>query len=290
MQDREADVAIHPQTRMGAVHLTVASLERSLDFYRRVIGLTLQRREGDTAYLGAGGADLLVLSERPGARRVSGTTGLYHYAILVPSRRELARVLVRIAETQTPVDGLVDHWISEAIYLPDPDGHGIEMAADRPREQWPPLQAIARRGNLPLDLEGLIAELRDAPQRTELAAESVIGHVHLHVAGIAQAEAFYHGVLGFDTLPYGIPTAGFVSAGGYHHHIGYNTWAGFGAPPPPTDAVGLQWFVVELPTPAELQKVVDRVRATGLAVAEQEEGFLVRDPSTNGVLLQAGLS
>lgn len=290
MPEAGTRAAIHPDTRLGAVYLTVTNLERSLDFYRRVIGFKLQRREGDTVTLGAGGAELLVLSERPRARRVSGTAGLYHFALLVPSRRELARALGRIAETQTAVQGLVDHWISEAIYLPDPDGHGIEIACDRPREQWPPFQAIARRGNLPLDVQGLIGELRGAPLRTELHADTAVGHVHLHVADLQQAEAFYHEVLGFEKLAYGIPTAGFVSAGGYHHHIGYNTWAGVGAPSPPVDAVGLQWFTVELPTPAALQRVIDRIHAAGLTLEEREEGVLVRDPSGNGVLLQAGAS
>lgn len=290
MPEAGTHAAIHPDTRLGAVYLTVTNLERSLDFYRRVIGFKLQRREGDTVTLGAGGAELLVLSERPRARRVPGTTGLYHFALLVPSRRELARALGRIAETLTAVQGLVDHWISEAIYLPDPDGHGIEIACDRPREQWPPFQAIARRGNLPLDVQGLIGELRGAPLRTELHADTAVGHVHLHVADLQQAEAFYHEVLGFEKLAYGIPTAGFVSAGGYHHHIGYNTWAGVGAPSPPVDAVGLQWFTVELPTPAALQKVIDRIHAAGLTLEEREGGVLVRDPSGNGVLLQAGAS
>lgn len=280
--------SIHPDTTLGAVYLTVSNLDRSLAFYQRILGFKVWRREGDTAYLGAGGSDLLVLTELPGGRRVASASGLYHFALLVPSRLELAQSLRRIAETRTPVQGIVDHWISEAIYLPDPDGNGIEIARDRPREQWPPLETLVRRGNGPLDVEGVLGELAQTKESwVGLAPETTIGHIHLHVASVPEAEAFYHGVLGFDKMmDYG-PTAGFVSAGGYHHHIGFNTWAGIGAPPPPPDAVGLRWFVIQLPDENELNRVVNRVRAADLPLEDHAEGILIRDPSQNRMILTA---
>lgn len=279
---------IHPDTTLGHVHLTISNLERSLRFYQEVLGFTVHRGEGDTASLGAGGPDLLVLTERPGARRIRGTSGLYHYAVLVPSRLELAQVLQRVAETRTPVEGMVDHWISEAIYLPDPDGNGIEVARDRPREQWPPLDTLIQRGNGPMDVEGVLGELAGGRKPwTGLDPQTVIGHVHLHVANIDEAEAFYHGVLGFEKMMRYGRSAGFVAAGGYHHHIGYNTWAGVGAPPPPPDAAGLRYFVIRLPDTAERTRVIRRVQEAGLSVEDTQAGLLVRDPSQNGVVFAA---
>ena len=288
--------SIHPDTTIGAVHLTVSNLDRSLSFYQQALGFIVHRREGDTAHLGvggpaqqeAGGPDLLVLTQRPDARRARGTTGLYHFAVLVPSRLELAQSLRRIGETRTPVQGFSDHLVSEAIYLSDPDDNGIEIYRDRPRSEWPHLDGQLQMATDPLDVDGVLAELagHDEPWRG-LHPQTVIGHMHLHVADIAKAEAFYCGVLGFDLmLRYG-SSASFVSAGGYHHHIGLNTWAGVGAPPPPSDAIGLRYFVVRLPNGVELSRVADRVRQAGSDREETQEGMFVRDPSQNGVLLAA---
>jgi catechol 2,3-dioxygenase len=281
-----SDAAIHPQTKLGHVHLTVSDLDRSLEFYQQIIGLQLHRREGETAYLGAGRTSILALTGRTDARRVRGATGLYHFAILVPSRLALAYSLRRIAETQTPAQGFADHLVSEAIYLADPDGNGIEIYRDRPRDQWPYQNGQLQMATDPLDIEGVLAELEgQADPWSGLAPQTVLGHMHLHVANIAQAEAFYQGVIGFAVmLRYG-PTASFLAAGGYHHHLGVNTWAGVGAPPPPADAVGLRWFVICLPDQAELNRTVDRVRQAGVDVEERPEGLLVRDPSQNGVIL-----
>jgi len=278
--------SIHPNTRLGAVYLTVSNLERSLEWYQSVLGFKIHDHRSDVARLGAGGDDLLVLTEKQGARKYDGTTGLYHYAILLPSRLEIARALRRISETRTPVDGIVDHWISEAIYLPDPDGIGIEVYADRPREQWPPLDYLIRFGNAPMDVEGVLGELENADSPwMGMHPDTVIGHIHLHVANVRDAEEFYHGILGFDRMMHYGSTAGFVSAGGYHHHIGYNTWAGTDAPTPPPDAIGLRWFVIQLPNFAELSRVAARVRHAGIQFQERDDGVFIRDPSQNGVLL-----
>ncbi|NJN97192.1 MAG: VOC family protein [Anaerolineales bacterium] len=284
-----AKASIHPATNIGYVHLTVANLDRSLVFYQDNLGFQLHRREGDTAYLGAGGPDLLVLTERPDARPVSGVTGLYHFAILTPSRVALAQSLRHLAETRTPVQGFSDHWVSEAIYLADPDGNGIEIYRDRPRSEWPRQNGQLQMATDPLDLQSILAELEAQPAPwTGLEPETVIGHVHLHIATIPSAEAFYVGTLGFDLIMRYGPSASFVSADGYHHHLGLNTWAGVNAPPPPPDAAGLRYFTLNLPDSAALAAVVERIQQTGLAFQEKDGVVFLRDPAQNGVVLATG--
>ncbi len=279
---------IHPETRIGAVHLTIPNLEKSLAFYQQNLGFKLHRRENSIAYLGAGGEDLLVLHENPQARPLRrGQTGLYHFAVLTPSRLALAKSLQHLADTQTPVQGFADHNVSEAIYLPDNNGNGIEIYRDRPRSEWEFIDGTLKMGTEPLDLESILAELDTQDNAwAGLLPETVIGHIHLHVARLPETQAFYGGVLGFDLMVNYGHSALFMSAGGYHHHLGLNVWAGIGAPPPPTDSVGLKWYEVMLPDRAALESVLDRVKAAGLPIEEIFNGFLVLDPSQNGVLLR----
>lgn len=271
---------------LGPVELKVADLGRSLAFYEGVLGLKV-REVGDGARvveLRAGDAPLLLLHELPGAqRKPAGTTGLYHLAILTPSRRELARTLARLAEARYPLGGASDHLVSEALYLDDPDGNGLEIYADRPRSAWPRAGHEVRMAVDPLDLEGLLAARGDEPW-AGLTDEAVIGHVHLHVATLPATEAFYGGVLGFELMQR-FPSALFMAAGGYHHHLGLNTWAGVGAPPAPDDAAGLRRFTILLPDEGAREAVAQRVRAAGLPLEEQAEGLLLRDPSHNALLL-----
>ena len=272
-----------PETlRLGPVHLTVTDLDRSIGFYERAIGLRLHRREEDVAAMGAGADDLLVLHQAPSARPAGRHAGLYHFALLHPSRLELARAAQRLLDTRTPIEGASDHGISEAIYLPDPDGNGIELAADRPRERWGDLRDPTVIGPRPLDLAGLLA-LTDgeAPQR-HADLRLVVGHLHLHVGDVERGLAFYRDVLGFEVMTR-FPTAAFVSAGGYHHHLAFNTWRGEGVPPAPPDAVGLRRWTVLLPEEFELDQVRERVRAAGMDPEERDAGFLVRDPWGNAV-------
>ena len=276
---------IHPNTRLGYVHLTVTNLARSLAFYQQSLGFQLHRQQDNSAFLGAGREDLLVLTENPQARQTQGTTGLYHFAILVPSRLELAQVLKRVAQTKTKVQGFADHWVSEAMYLPDPDGNGIEIYRDLSRAEWTYTKGELQMATDPLDVESLLAEAMEQPgQWPGLDPATVLGHMHLHVANIPQAEAFYLDVLGFERVT-AMPSASFVSAGGYHHHLGLNTWLGAGAPPPPANAVGLRHFVIYLPDETALNEVLARVRQANLALEQTPNGYLVRDPSQNGVML-----
>jgi catechol 2,3-dioxygenase len=276
--------SIHPDTTLGHVHLIVSNLDRSLTFYQQALGFKVHRRENDTAYLGAGQADLLVLTERPDARRARGTTGLYHFAILVPSRFELAQSLQRIAQTRTRVEGFADHLVSEAIYLPDPDGNGIEIYRDRPRSEWEYPNGQLKMGTEPLDVDGVLADLAGyTGPWLGLHPDTVLGHIHLHVANIPQAEAFYQEILGFDLiLRYG-PTASFLSAGGYHHHLGINTWSG--TSPSPPDATGLRWYVIQLPSSDEMDRITNNVRHAGLKLEERQNDLFVQDPVGNGILL-----
>lgn len=279
---------LHPETSLGSVYLTVSDLDRALRFYREIIGLGLLQRHGDTASLAADRATpLVVLSGLPGAHpKPPDTTGLYHFAIMVPSRVDLASSLRRLVETRYRLQGASDHLVSEALYLADPDGNGIEIYADRPRSQWPHLNGRLQLATEPLDIKGLLAELNHDERPWEgLPGQTRIGHVHLHVADLPQSEAFYRGTLGFDlVLRYG-RSAIFLSAGGYHHHVGINTWAGASAPPPPRDAVGLRFFTIVLPDQAELERIVTRVRASGVPFQKKDAGLSLEDPSGNGILL-----
>jgi catechol 2,3-dioxygenase len=283
-------LAIDPDTSMGTVHLTVSEVDRSREFYERAIGLRPSELENGGVALGAdGGQPLLELHGDPSAAPLDGRApGLFHLAILPPTRADLATALVRLAQARAPLDGASDHLVSEALYLSDPDGNGIEIYRDRPREEWPVRDGELQMATLPLDLDSVLSELDD---RSELAprvpAGTRIGHVHLQVSDVEEAERFYSGVLGFDVTVRGYPGALFVSAGGYHHHLGLNTWHSAGSAPSAPGAIGLRSFEVVVPTREELDRVLERVRAAGIKVADVPNGSLVRDPFGNGVLLRA---
>jgi catechol 2,3-dioxygenase len=273
-------------TTVGAVHLTVSDLERSLDYYRDSVGLSVIDRTGGQAELGAGGKPLLVLVEEPGALPAGRHTGLYHFALLVPRRVDLARWLAHAARDRVPLTGLSDHFVSEALYLSDPDGHGIEIYWDRPREVWEG-QVDTRMTTLPLDVDQLLGELDDpATDRFEaLPPGTTMGHVHLKVADVAGTVAFYRDVLGFAVMAQLGPQAVFLSAGGYHHHIGANIWESAGAPPPPAGTAALRHATVVFESAAERDQALARVEAGGGHIAPSSAGRMVRDPSGNALAL-----
>jgi len=282
--------SIHPETGLGTVRLTVSDLGRSQVFYERALGLQATELDDGTLALGAASEPPLVeLRGDSAAPRLNRrTTGLYHLAILMPTRLDLALALARLADARWPLDGASDHLVSEALYLSDPDGNGIELYRDRPRAEWRHRDGRLEMATLPLDLEDVLAELRAATSlQRHVAAGTKIGHVHLQVADLREAEEFYSGVLGFDVMVRGYPGALFVSAGGYHHHLGLNTWHSAGSSAPPAGSVGLRSFEVTLPTPHDLDEVLERVSAAGLDPASADGGHLLRDPSGNAVLLRA---
>jgi catechol 2,3-dioxygenase len=266
------------------VHLTVADLDRALAFYETVLGFQVQERAGATAHLGAGRSLFVVLTEERGARQVRNHSGLYHFAILTPSRLALARSLRRLIETGIAIGG-GDHLVSEAIYLADPDGNGIEVYRDRPRSSWTYEHGQLKMDTLPLDYRGILAELDgDQAPWTGLAPETILGHMHLHVGDLAATERFYREIAGFDLMVNYGGSALFFAAGGYHHHLGTNTWAGVGAPPPPPGSVGLRYFEIQLADREERMRLQQRLDAGQVRYEVQGSALFVRDPAQNGLL------
>lgn len=283
-----ATASIPATTRMGAVHLTVSGLERSLGYYREEIGLDVLDQGAGRALLGVGETELLGLVEEPGARPAGRHTGLFHFALRVAERVELARWLAHAARDRVPLVGMSDHFVSEAIYLSDPDGHGIEIYHDRPRELWEG-QVMSRMATDPLDVAALLAELDDpaAAPFDGLPAGTDMGHVHLQVADVPDAVSFYRDVLGFDLMAELFETAAFFGAGGYHHHVGANTWHSRGASPPPPGSAALRHATIVLPDAAERDRVAGRIADAGQEHEARPDGVLVRDPSGINLLLTA---
>jgi len=294
--ETKTEFSIHPAARIGTVSLKVANLENQLTFYQQVLGFQLHWRESHKAGLGAGGADLLRLTEEPNLKKYRGVTGLYHFAVLFPDRRELARAMARLIAFKYQ-NYPTDHIMTKTTYLDDPEGNGIELYTESPEDgTWSMANGeyVTRRtdgslsnGREPLDVDALLSHLKEDDRLdVPVPPETRMGHIHLHVRDIDEAVDFYHGVIGFEVMGVARPfRMAFVSAGGYHHHIGLNTWQGEGAPPPPADAVGMRHFTVELPDQKALDAVVARVEKAGIPANQTEEGLLFYDPSQNGVAL-----
>ena len=278
---------IAPTTHMGPVELSVADLGRTLEYWERSIGLRVLERDGGRATLGAD-SPLVNFVEEPGARPADGHTGLFHVALLVPDRPSLARFLAHAGRERIAVTGLSDHAVSEAIYLRDPDRHGIEVYADRPREVWEG-KVAQEMTTLPIDVENLLGELDDpaAAPFDGLPDGTTVGHVHLRVADVDDTIGFYRDVLGLDLIVrHG--EAAFLSAGGYHHHVGGNTWESRGASPAPPGSATLRYATFVLPDAEERDRVAARVADSGQEPEPFDGGLLVRDPSQNRLLLVAG--
>jgi catechol 2,3-dioxygenase len=278
--EARAGALLADESRLGHVALTVNDLERSIAFYTDVIGLDVLSREDGVAELGAGGSLLVSLTEDPAAKRQGRVSGLYHFALLFPTREELARAATRIAERRTPIDGASDHGTHEAIYLPDPDGIGIELAADRPRELWPDVTRsdFLSHGPAPLDLHNLLESIAGEEPSTQAAPGLRMGHVHLHVGDLERSTRFYRDGIGFEVMA-ALPSAVFVSFARYHHHLAYNLWRGPGAAPSPEGVIGLRYWTLILPSDRELAALRDRLSALGAEPVEVDEGVLVRDPA-----------
>jgi catechol 2,3-dioxygenase len=281
-------VTIPADTTVGAVHLSVADLDRSVTFYERAVGLRVREREDGRAALGAGDADLLVLREQPGARPARRASGLFHFALLLPERVDLARWLLHAARSRVPLTGASDHFVSEALYLRDPDEHGIEIYWDRPRASWEG-QVRERLTSDPLDTDDLLATLGDLEQDpgAALPSATVMGHVHLRVGDVPAAAAFYADVLGFESMATLGSQAAFLGAGGYHHHLGLNSWESRGAGQPPPGSATLERATIVLPDRASRDQLAERVAAAGHETVAIEDGVLVDDPSGNTLALLA---
>jgi catechol 2,3-dioxygenase len=279
--------SLHPDTTMGLVYLKVSNMESSVKFYREVVGFEILKQTEYTVELTADGHNpLLILEKIPNAIVLprKNTTGLYHFAILVPTRKDLSLAVRNLIKHNIHV-GQADHLVSEALYIADPENNGIEIYVDRPREEW----TYNEKGEVrmavdPIEWQGLIDEAGDEDWNG-LAKGTVMGHVHLHVADLQAAEQFYCGILGFDIMAHMANSALFISAGGYHHHLGMNIWAGIGAPQPPDNAAGLRYYTIVLPNKEGLDSVLTKLRNAEIMVEPLGEGWFVQDPSKNGILL-----
>jgi len=281
---------------MGYVYLTVANLERQIEFYRQYIGLKLHWRKDATAGLGAGGEDLLLMTESRGARRFRATTGLYHFALLMPDRREEARVIGRLFSLGYP-NYPTDHILTKSTYVDDPEGNNIEVYTESPEDgifEVVNNSFVARHadgsrsnGREAIDIEAFLTNLLPGDRLDEsMPPATRMGHFHLYVANLDETMHFYADLLGFDNKGIGRDfRMGMVSVAGYHHHIGFNNWIGEGAPPPPPGALGLRYITILLPSQAELNRVAARLEEVKLPTEPSEEGLLIHDPSRNGVLL-----
>lgn len=271
------------------MHLTVADLERSEAFYTSQVGLSVLARDATELTLGADRRPLLVLEEEPGAKPARGAAGLFHSALLLPERADLARWLAHAIRDRVALTGLSDHFVSEAIYLDDPDGHGIEIYADRPRSLWEG-QVAERLTVEPLDVEALLGSLDEQPGTFDgVPRDTQMGHVHLRVSDIEGSIGFYHDLLGFELMADLGPDAAFFGASGYHHHIGANTWDSRGAPVAGPGAARLRKATILLPDGDSLGRVVDRLSSAGYAPEASDDTILVRDPSGIALALRVGV-
>lgn len=278
----------HADKNVGAVRLAVSDTEQGRDFYEKVIGLSVIERSGRFVTLGSSQSTPIVelCHEANSTPRPPQSAGLFHLAILVPSRAELARAVRRIADSGWSLAGASDHLVSEAVYLRDPEGNGIEVYRDRPQAQWPYRDGELQMATQPLDLRAVMAELGGATDEAGTSELTRMGHVHLRVSDLEAAESFYHGVLGFDVTVRSYPGALFVSAGGYHHHIGLNTWTSLHGPKATAGSRGLVWFEIVVSDRQALETITERIHAQGFDAASQPGGSVVADPSGNRILLR----
>jgi catechol 2,3-dioxygenase len=291
---------IDPGTRCGRVALRVANLENQIKFYEQLIGLRVHWRDGQRAGLGAGGPDLLHLTTLPGGKRYRRATGMYHFAILFPNRKELGRAIARVFAYKWP-NSPTDHVYTKTTYLDDPEGNNIELYCESPEDadatrdangdvtlRW--ADGRASDGREALDLKALFAHL----DKTDSIAPPVppdvrIGHVHLYVSRLPETRRFYHEVLGMDDMGIaGSFRMGMVSAGGYHHHVGYNTWLGEGIGPAPADALGIDYFTLHVPSAAELARIDALLVTKGIAVERHDDALWLRDPAQIQVRIAVG--
>ncbi|EDL64083.1 VOC family protein [Bacillus sp. SG-1] len=272
-----------PMTFVGNVNLKVENLERSLLFYKELVGFKVLEQTERTASLTADGKTALLNLEQPEdiLPKTGRTTGLYHFALLLPERDDLANIVQHFSDIGLRI-GSSDHLVSEALYFSDPDGNGIEIYTDRPASDWNWTNNEVNMAVDPLDFNDLLSIKRDHPWNG-LPVQTVIGHIHLHVSELAKTEEFYTKGLGFDVVSRYGSQALFISTGNYHHHIGLNTWNGTGAPPPAANSAGLEFYTLMLPNKEKRKEIVERLKSIGAAVTE---GFMTEDPSGNRILLE----
>lgn len=276
-----------PNVYVNKVNLRVENLQRSLKFYQDIIGFRILKQTPTMAELTANGKTALLSIEQPEMvmPKQPRTTGLYHYALLLPNRAELGKVLSHLLQVGYPLQGGSDHLVSEALYLADPDGNGIEIYVDRPASTWQWRNGEVEMATEPIDAEGILAEGKGEPWK-HLPPNTEMGHIHLHVAEFEKVKEFYCSGLGFEVvLRYG-NQALFISTGGYHHHIGLNTWNGVGAPRPPANSVGLIEYSLVFPSEEERSNAKERLLKLGYQLVDDVGAISTEDPSGNRIRLE----
>ena len=273
-----------PYTFVELVELKVNDLERSLAYYEEIIGFKVLEKQDNKVFLTADGKTALLSLEQPEnvIPKQQQTTGLYHFALLLPTRADLGAVLKHFIEKNVRI-GAGDHLVSEALYLNDPDGNGIEIYSDRPDTEWKWDGEYVDMATLQIDAQSILAEGANT-KWVGLPAGTVMGHIHLQVSELAQTQTFYE-LLGFEVVTPNYPGALFMSTGKYHHHIGLNTWAGVGAPPAASNATGLAAFSLVYPNNEALQNAITNLKANNVHVQEENGIFITQDPSKNTVKL-----
>jgi catechol 2,3-dioxygenase len=272
-----------PLTYVSHVHLNVKEIERSLSFYQGTLGLQVLERAANRVTLTADGKNPLVTVEQPSnvLPKEPRRSGLYHLAILLPSRKELAKAVKHFMDIKyEAVQGASDHLVSEAFYLSDPDGNGIELYSDRPAEGWKWRGQEVSMVSDPLDIPNLFAEIGEE-DFTGLPEDTIMGHIHLHVGNLVEAEEFYGKGLGFDVVHRLSSHALFMSTGGYHHHIGLNIWNGEGVPAPSPNSVGMKYYTMVFPNQAARDDAVQNLQLLGFSISD----FTAEDPSGNTIQL-----
>ncbi len=277
MTDLRQIEKIDPKTEIGSVRLAVKDLSGMRNFYREIIGLRIFNQDQDSVTLGVGDLPLVELISNPEGISHPNSTGLFHIAILLPNRQELGRWLKHLISTGYPLDGVGDHLVSEALYLSDPEGNGIEIYRDRPKETWQYIDGQIQMDTKSVDLESLLGEA--SPEMfSGLPDGTKIGHIHLQVNSVAKTAAFYQDVLGFDLIAK-LPGAGFLSAGGYHHHIGMNTWRSMGGGIAPADSLGLVDYQIVLPSSLSQESIVNKLSSHQIEFSQQNGTLRVQDPA-----------
>lgn len=272
-----------PNIYSSEVNLKVKNLDYALTFYQNIMGFKVLEKADRKAVLTANGKTPLVTLEQPEnvLAKEGRTSGLYHFAILLPSRADLSVFLRHFLGTGYQL-GAADHYVSEALYITDPDGNGIEVYRDRPSNEWSWKDGLVDMATVELDGNGLLAE--SDTEWTGLPSGTIMGHIHLHVGDLQKAEEFYTKGLGFTIVSY-YPQAVFLSTGGYHHHIAINTWQGEGAPTPPKNSVGLNWYSLVFPDNAARESAIERLKQLGASVEKEADYYVTSDPSGNQIRL-----
>lgn len=275
-----------PNIYANHVALKVMDLEKSLEFYQKIMGLKILERDGKQAKLTADGINPIVTIEQPDnvKKKELRRTGLYHYAILLPSRKDLGKFIKHLRDTQYPIIGASYHGISEAIYLQDIDDNGIEVYADTPVSTWKWENNVLEMVTKPLDIRDVMAEAKDEVWEG-MPKDTIIGHIHLHVSDMEKAEKFYVHALGFDIVTKIPNQATFTSTGKYHHHIAFNIWNGKDIPPPSENSVGMKYFDLKLPDQKTRHDLIDRLNSLGFEVKFENGSFVVKDPAQNEIHL-----